>query len=109
MTEVAERLGVTAGTAYRWSRRYESHGFEGRQAGRLLARWMGEKAAAVGCAGACHGTMTQWIAATLHTIGITVELDDQVSPREASVAASAMLRLARWLGGSHAPTAPGLG
>jgi len=80
-----------------------------RQAGRLLARWMGEKAAAVGCAGACHGTMTQWIAATLHTIGITVELDDQVSSREASVAASAMLRLARWLGGSHAPTAPGLG
>lgn len=29
VTEVAERLGVTAGTAYRWSRRYESHGFEG--------------------------------------------------------------------------------
>lgn len=69
-----------------------------RQAGRMLARWMGEKAAAVGCAGPCHGTMTQWIADRLGTIGITVELDDHVSAHEADVAASAMLRLARWLG-----------
>jgi protein MpaA len=70
-----------------------------RAAGRQLARWMGERAAAVGCAGPCHGTMTQWIADELGTIGITVELDDRVSANEAAVASSAMLRLGRWLGG----------
>lgn len=83
-----------------------------RQAGRLLARWMGEKAAAVGCAGACHGTMTQWIAAQFRAsgaIGITVELDDHVSDREATIASRAMLRLAQWLVGADAPAAPGLG
>ncbi len=80
-----------------------------REAGRRLARWMGERAAAVGCAGACHGTMTQWIAGALDTIGITVELDGRVSDREAAVAATAMLRLARWLGRADAPPAPGLG
>ena len=80
-----------------------------RQAGRLLARWMGEKAASVGCAGTCHGTMTQWIADELGTIGITVELDSHVSTREAAVAATAMLRLGQWLGRADAPAARGLG
>jgi len=69
-----------------------------RTAGRLLARWMGERAAVVGCAGPCHGTMTQWVARRLGAIAITVELDHRVSAREADTAATAMLRLARWLG-----------
>lgn len=69
-----------------------------RAAGRRLARWMGERAAVVGCAGPCHGTMTQWISRRLDAVALTVELDAHVSAREASTAATAMLRLARWLG-----------
>ena len=69
-----------------------------RAAGRQLADWMGERAAIVGCAGPCHGTMTQWIDRTLSTIAITVELDHSVSPREADRAAAAVLRLGTWLG-----------
>jgi hypothetical protein len=68
-----------------------------REAGRLLAEWMGERAAAVGCAGPCHGTMTQWIDSTLRTIAITVELDDAVSRHEADRAAAAVLLLGTWL------------
>ncbi len=52
----------------------------GREAGRKLARWMGERARVVGCAGPCHGTMTQWIDRSLRTIALTVELDRSVSP-----------------------------
>lgn len=69
-----------------------------RRAGRLLARWMGERAAVVHCAGPCRGTMTQWIARELGAIAVTVELDSVVSTREARTAATAMLRLSRWLG-----------
>jgi predicted deacylase len=69
-----------------------------RPAGRQLAAWMGERAAIVGCAGPCHGTMTQWIDRTLSTIAITVELDHSVSAREADRAAAAVLRLGTWLG-----------
>ncbi len=69
-----------------------------RAAGRRLAAWMGERAAAVGCPGPCHGTMTQWIARRLGAVAVTVELDRRVSAHEAAVAATAMLRLARWLG-----------
>lgn len=69
-----------------------------RAAGRQLARYMGERASRVGCAGACHGTMTQWIDHELKTIAITVELDKAVSGAEAKRAATAVLRLGRWLG-----------
>jgi hypothetical protein len=69
-----------------------------RPAGRQLAAWMGERAAIVGCAGPCHGTMTQWIDRALETIAITVELDRAVSGREADRAAAAVLRLGTWLG-----------
>jgi hypothetical protein len=69
-----------------------------RPAGRQLARYLGVEARRVGCPGPCHGTMTQWIDAELGTIAITVELDDHVSDREAATAATAVLRLGRWLG-----------
>ncbi len=69
-----------------------------RPAGRQLARYMGERAAIVRCDGACHGTMTQWIDHALHAIAITVELDGHVSGGEARRAATAVLRLGRWLG-----------
>lgn len=69
-----------------------------RPAGRQLARYMGERASQVGCAGACHGTMTQWIDHELRAIAITVELDSAVSNAEADRAATAVLRLGRWLG-----------
>lgn len=69
-----------------------------RAAGRQLARWMGEQAAVVGCAGPCHGTMTQWVDRVLETVAITVELDDRVSAAEARRAAGAVLRLGTWLG-----------
>ena len=70
-----------------------------RDAGRMLARWMGERARVVGCSGPCHGTMTQWIDGVLGTIAITVELDQSVSRREADVATAAVHRLGQWLGG----------
>jgi predicted deacylase len=70
-----------------------------RAAGRLLARWMGEEAAPVGCSVRCRGTMTQWIDAELGAIAITVEMDDRVSAAEASRAARAVLRLGTWLAG----------
>ncbi len=69
-----------------------------REAGLQLARYMGEQARRVGCPGPCHGTMTQWIDRELRTIALTVELDGQVSDREAATAATAVLRLGRWLG-----------
>lgn len=69
-----------------------------RPAGRQLARYMGEQARRVGCPGPCHGTMTQWIDEALRTIAITVELDGSVADQEAATAASAVLRLGRWLG-----------
>ena len=69
-----------------------------RPAGRHLAAWMGERAAIVGCAGPCHGTMTQWIDRALSTVAITVEMDGAVSTREADRAAAAVLRLGTWLG-----------
>ncbi len=69
-----------------------------RAAGRQLAKYMGERAAQVGCAAVCHGTMTQWIDHDLKAIAITVELDSRVSGREAERAATAVLRLGRWLG-----------
>ncbi len=69
-----------------------------RAAGRQLARYLGERAAIVRCSGACHGTMTQWIDRTLQAIAITVELDGHVSGAEARRAATAVLRLGRWLG-----------
>lgn len=69
-----------------------------RQAGRLLARWMGERAASVPCAGPCHGTLTQWVDRHLGAVALTVELDSRVSPAEARRAAGAVLRLGRWLG-----------
>jgi len=68
-------------------------------AGRRLARWMGEQARAVPCSGPCHGTLTQWVDQALGAIAITVELDDRVSDAEARRAATAVLRLGRWLGG----------
>lgn len=70
-----------------------------RQAGRLLAGWMGERAAAVPCRGPCHGTLTQWVDSVLERVALTVELDDRVSDSEAQVAAAAVLRLGTWLGG----------
>lgn len=70
-----------------------------RAAGRQLARYMGERTSAVGCNGICRGTMTQWIDHELRTIAITVELDHRVSRAEARRAATAVLRLGRWLGG----------
>lgn len=69
-----------------------------RPAGRQLALYMGEGTSSVGCDGPCHGTMTQWIDRRLRTIAITVELDDRVSRAEAERAATAVLRLGRWLG-----------
>ncbi len=75
-----------------------SHEFS-RPAGRQLAEYMGESTSAVGCAGVCRGTMTQWIDHELKAIAITVELDGQVSAKEADRAASAVLRLGSWLGG----------
>lgn len=69
-----------------------------RPAGRQLAKYMGERASKVGCAGTCHGTMTQWIDHELRAIAITVELDHSVSNAEAARAATAVLRLGRWLG-----------
>jgi murein peptide amidase A len=67
-------------------------------AGRQLARWMGERAASVGCPGPCHGTLTQWVDQALGAIALTVELDDRVSTAEARRAAGAVLRLGTWLG-----------
>jgi hypothetical protein len=69
------------------------------EAGRLLAGWMGEQARPVPCSGPCHGTLTQWVDGTLRAIAITVELDHRVSDSEAHRAATAVLRLGRWLGG----------
>jgi predicted deacylase len=69
-----------------------------RPAGRRLADWMGERAAVVPCQGPCHGTMTQWVDRALRAIAITVELDGHVSKGEARRAATAVLRLGRWLG-----------
>ena len=50
------------------------------------------------CEGPCHGTLTQWIDHVLATIAITVELDRRVSEVEAARAATAVLRLGRWIG-----------
>ncbi len=69
-----------------------------RAAGRQLAKYMGERTSKVRCAGVCHGTMTGWIDDELKTIAVTVELDSAVSAREAKRAATAVLRLGRWLG-----------
>ena len=76
-----------------------------RRAGRLLARWMGERTADVGCSGrnsraaaTCHGNLTQWVDRRLGAIALTVELDRQVSRAEARRAAEAVLRLGVWLG-----------
>jgi protein MpaA len=69
-----------------------------RAAGRRLAAAMGERAAIVTCAGPCHGTLTQWVDRSLETIAITVELDGRVSGAEARRAATAVLRLGKWLG-----------
>ena len=70
-----------------------------RKAGRLLAEWMGERAAIVRCSGPCHGTLTQWVDRELKAIAITVEMDHRVSATEARRAAAAVLRLGQWLGG----------
>ncbi len=70
-----------------------------RKAGRLLAEWMGERAAIVRCSGPCHGTLTQWVDRELKAIAITVEMDHRVSAAEARRAATAVLRLGQWLGG----------
>jgi succinylglutamate desuccinylase len=67
-------------------------------AGRMLAKWMGERAAVVRCQGPCHGTLTQWVDRDLKAVAITVELDHQVSDAEAGKAATAVLRLGRWIG-----------
>jgi protein MpaA len=69
-----------------------------RAAGRHLAGWMGERAAIVTCQGPCHGTLTQWVDHDRKAIAITIELDRHVSAGEARTAASAVLRLGRWLG-----------
>jgi hypothetical protein len=70
-----------------------------REAAGLLARWMGVGAMPVPCAmPKCHGNLTQWVDERLQAVAITVELDRQVSAREAQRAASAVLRLGRWLG-----------
>lgn len=69
-----------------------------RPAGRLLARWMGERAEVVGCTGPCHGTLTQWVDRELGAVALTVEMDDRVSAAEARRAAGAVVRLGEWLG-----------
>lgn len=99
MMRFLERVRPTAVLSYHQA--YDvvdiSHPFS-RPAGRQLARYMGERAEVVGCAGPCHGTMTQWIDRELRTIAITVEMDRRVSDPEARRAATAVLRLGRWLG-----------
>jgi hypothetical protein len=69
-----------------------------RAAALQLARYMGMRTSAVGCDGPCHGTMTGWIDGVLKEIAITVEMGSRVSRPEAARAATAVLRLGRWLG-----------
>lgn len=74
-----------------------------KKAGRLLARWMDMPAREVGCSGPCPGTLTEWATRELNAIAITIEIPEAVSTRDTDRAASAIMRLTRWLQRTTAP------
>lgn len=69
-----------------------------RRAGRVLAAWLGLPARPVGCAGPCHGTLTQWADQALGAIALTIELPAVVGRSEVLRDAAAIARFASWLG-----------
>ncbi|MBU6243592.1 MAG: DUF2817 domain-containing protein [Actinomycetales bacterium] len=69
-----------------------------RRAGRVLAAWLGLPARPVGCAGPCHGTLTQWADQALGAIALTIELPAVVRRADVLRDAAAIARLSSWLG-----------